>query len=350
MQQVKRHMTHRGPVLGIETDISAIEDWRPVVTQVRETILNYHLVGSHCLAERAPLPRKALACMPTQDEVEDTADRAIGAIRSGRLIDFGSWTNDIIKHGGLRGGPLFMRGVLAHPFGVPYVFMHTWEFGTSVYLVNPLEGNEPAGATECIELQPMMISATRVLMIADRMTLHPRLEGGGMAWPGDPNKYYCSAIPSVWRFLPGAEELNQGMPPPNAAAGNVLDPLMTMLLIINTRNIPRETIAVADKLQKARARNGKEPIPPYQRVDSVPYVTAVNLRRAKGKKEPKGGTHASPVFHLRMGHLRHYPNGIIKHIPDALVNATEETKRAFIQGGRTHYTVKPESDPVRQKV
>lgn len=324
-------------VHGFETTVNEVGPWAPIVTQVREAILKGHVVGGHMFHEMLP-PALVKRLAPNQQDVEEIAEGCNDAARAGRLIDFGVWTNDVIKHAGNRGGPLYGRGAIGHPFSRSYVFMHTWEESTSVYLVNPLEPDKLAGGDcECIELQPASISGEKVLVISDRIILQP---------PADPEqqkdykKYHCAAIPSLWRYVPGAEAMNGGVEPANAAAGNVLDPLMTALLILSTRGIQRETVAVSDKLQKARAKNNKPPIPPYDRVFSAPYVTAIQARRARGRVEPKGGTHASPTPHLRMGHVRQYASGVQCFVRDALVNMTEDAKKAWLTGNRSHYSVK----------
>ena len=69
-----------------------------------------------------------------------------------------------------------------------------------------------------------------------------------------------------------------------------------------------ETIAANPKLNEARARRNKPPMPPYRQVDSASYVTAV-MQRIEHVKKPATGTHASPIMHVRQGHCRHYQTG-----------------------------------------
>ena len=334
MEKPRFHDTPQGRVIGFEASMRDISEWKPVITQIREAILQYMVVGSHVIAKS--LPPEVAQYSPGQQTVEHIAECCFNAVSAGRLIDFGDWTNEVICHGGNRGGPLYGRGAIGHPFGKPYVFVHTWEASTSAYMVNPLEPGKLAGGDcEVIELQPVKMRETCALMIADQVLLQPDDDVEKLScW----NKYSCHAIPSVWRFMPGAEEINKG-PPGNAAAGNTLDPLMTALLILNTRGIARSTVSVSDKLQRARMKNGKPPIPPYDQVDSRLYVTAIQNRLNKGRKEPRGGHHASPIGHLRMGHPRTYANGVTTFVRDALVNMTDDAKAAFSQ--RSHYTVKP---------
>lgn len=69
-----------------------------------------------------------------------------------------------------------------------------------------------------------------------------------------------------------------------------------------------ETIAANPKLNEARARRNKPPMPPYRQVDSASYVTAVT-QRIEHVKKPATGTHASLIMHVRQGHWRHYQTG-----------------------------------------
>jgi hypothetical protein len=236
-------------------------------------------------------------------------------------------------HGGNRGGPLYTKGLIGNPFREPWLFMHTWEGATAVYLVNLLERDKPAGGEcEIVELNPARLEGFNALMMGDRVFLEPR--------PDEPQKYHAHAIPSIWRYLPGMEAMNGGKSPESAAAGNVLDPLMTALLILSTKGIARSTVTTSEKLAKARAKARKPPIPPYDVVDSRPYVTAIMARKARGRTEAKGGHHASPVPHFRMGHVRTLESGVQTFVRDALVNMTEDAKRAWMTG-RSHYVVKP---------
>jgi hypothetical protein len=75
-------------------------------------------------------------------------------------------------------------------------------------------------------------------------------------------------------------------------------------------------------------------------VDQKPGAQAQKLRRLRGKKplftykiititgkkkqsQPRGGTHASPVTHLRRGHWRHYKSGKRSWVEAALINGKD---------------------------
>jgi len=320
-----------------EMPLSDLKPWSPGVAGVRDAVQHDRVAGAHFSGMPIP-PEVAYRILPREHEVERIADMARDAVRAGRLIDFGLWSNDVIKFGGKRGGPLYARRALTQPFRDTWILMHRWDQNeTAVYLVYPLEPDAPAGDFEAVELQPVTTPIGTTLMIGDRIYLEGR--------DNQYDKYHCAAIPSVWRYFPysdnGMSVDGSAGTPEGAAAGNVLDPIMTGLLILSTRGVERETVTCPPKLARARAKSRKPPIPPYDRVNSSPYITAITARLAgqKGTRESKGGTHASPIPHLRMGHPRTYANGRVSMVRDALVNMSEEAKAGF-RSQRTHYEVR----------
>lgn len=315
--------------LHIPTDLRDIGHWRnPTIPQIRDTIQAGYVAGSQFPAMRG-VGKQFEA---TQTEVENIGEAALEAVRAGRLIDFGYLPNAALIEGGVRGGPLYTRGALGHPFRDPWVFCHSWEEAYTVYLVSLVDFDQPAGGRcEVTELQPVTVKDRRLFLIGDRALLDPDMEV-------DDSKYAALSVPSPWRFVPGLEEINNGKPPEEAAAGNVLDPLMTALLILNTNGVERQTIRADAKLNRAREKARKPPIPPYDRVHAAPYVTAILARgRPRQRGEGQGGTHASPIPHLRRGHLRSYPNGHKTFIRDSLVRVSPEARAAWMQQ-RSHYT------------
>lgn len=330
--------------LGFTFNLDEMEHWHANLGEIREVIQKYRIVGTGGIEG---LPPEARRFATSYRDVELVSEWCFEAVRTGRLFDFGAWTNDVIIYGGNRGGPLYSKGLIGLPFRDPWLFVHRWEpvpgrWAASVYLVVPLEPDHPdgGGEVEVVELDTIRVRAGNLLMISDRAVLYPNNEEDG-------TKYHCAATPSPWRFLAGMEVMNESqkpgegskiLKPENAAAGNVLDPLVTALLILSTRGIARETVTVSPKLQKARARNGKPPIPPYERVASSAYVTAITSRKARGRRADGRGTHASPVCHLRLGHPRIYSKtGKTIFVRDALVGGTDEAREQF---QRSHYAVR----------
>lgn len=326
---------------GLEVDARSIGPWRPTVAGVREAALRWHVTAAD-FSQQMPLDPLGKLFMPRLHEIEAIADATRDAVTYGRVIDFGFLPNEVIKFGGMRGGPLWNSGAYGQPFREPWVLYHTWDYepggphAVAVYLVSLADLDNPCGDCEVVELQPTQFGEEqRVLLICDRVIFE--------ADPDSPladAKYRCRSAPAMLRYLngPGSDRINQGTTPEGAAAGNCGDPLMTALMILNTRGIERETVEPPPKLNKSRMRSGKPPIPPYDRIDSGPYVTAI-LSRRRPRGEPKGGTHASPTPHIRLGHPRTYANGSRSLIRDTLVNVTDEARAAF-QRSRSHYVIR----------
>ncbi|MBN8182021.1 hypothetical protein [Roseibium aggregatum] len=78
-----------------------------------------------------------------------------------------------------------------------------------------------------------------------------------------------------------------------------------------------EHVSVPPKLAKARARRGKPPLAGHYRLTDA-YRTALQFERS-GKRPAQGGTHASPIPHLRRGHMRRLADGKLVNVRDCMV-------------------------------
>ena len=316
----------------LEIDLSDMDEWKPSMAMVRDTVLANLILEPGGMVNK---PYKAV-----QSEVDNICEMSMEAVKAGRAVHLGHLPNQAIKDMGDHGGPLYNQGGLPQPFSHPWLFMHSWDGGpalqrsaVAVYMVNPTFG--PDGDTagcEIVELQPIRINRGNVLLIGDRILLDAPTGEELRA------KYHCIAVPSFMRFLPGMEPINNGMSPEEAAAGNLLDPLMAAFLLLNAEGVGRRTVAPAEKLQRARIKNRKSPLPSHIEVDSAPYVTAI-LARREGRKLSQGGHHASPVPHIRRGHVRVYASGQRSIIRETLVNVTADARSAFVSK-RSHYEVR----------
>ncbi len=105
-------------------------------------------------------------------------------------------------------------------------------------------------------------------------------------------------------------------------------------MILNTKGVPQKTVEPDVKLNKARVKNGKNPLLPYIAVDTETYITA--LRETERMESEGGGTHRSPRPHLRRAHLRHLQSGVIIPIQAMIVNGSADVKLAM----REKYIVK----------
>jgi hypothetical protein len=286
--------------------------------------------------------------MPTGNELNTITQMVQHAVSRGQLLNFGYWPNDMIKASAKHAGKLYVQGALAHPFSSPYIILHTWDDKTnppplqgdrtvaSAYLVNPYpdSGDGLCIDFEAMELEGITVKGDRCLGVGDRLTLDA-MESKQC------DGYAVNIVPFILRF-PADIIASFGIrakDPMRAAAANVLDPVMTALGILATRGVKSETIQASDKFIKARKKLGRSVPPPYRKIDSKPYVTAIMARKEREPRESQGGTHASPKPHIRMGHFRHYKSGEKSFVHDTLVNATEEMKNKFVSS-RSHYTVK----------
>ena len=260
------------------TDSSEYLNWTPTPESVRHTVLGGQICGTFPFANTMTMPEELTAMLPTIYEIMDITEGCAAAINAGQLIDFGFWSNAAIKNAGRRGGELYAQGLLRHPFTDPWMFMHSWDPRVpmqvySVYFVNPLEPGTPNGDYECVELCPMRLGRETVLTINDRVSYERARQ------PLTSTEQFQAIVrPSAIRFLPRAGELINGhRSAASAAASNVLDPLMCALLMLATPGVVRRRIDVSEKLQRARLRSHKPPIPPYERVDSQAFVAAMAI-------------------------------------------------------------------------
>ena len=322
-----------------EIGAESIRKWTPGISAIRTTILK-GLVVSTVLPDGTQWPSADVSA--TENDIDVVSDLAIQAVNSGRVVHLGHLPNEAIVTAGNYGGPLYSVGGLASPFEHPWIFVHTWEErggprATAVYLVNPvrLETGDDGGY-EVVELQPCVAEDEECLIVGDRALLQPPNQQEAHA-----AKYHCFVVPSPYRLLPDLVGINNGKSPEAAAAGNVLDPFMAALLLLNTDGVARTTITASEKLNKARAKSGKPPIPPHDVIDSGPYVTALIARHSGQAAVPGGGHHASPIAHIRRGHFRNYATGQRTFIRETLVNVTEDARRSFVSK-RSHYTAPTE--------
>ena len=335
-------------IFGQEMKYGIDIEWRPTVTQMRDAVLNYRVVGLNTAGLKL-LPEAAQSAA-SQDEVQRISSLARTAMQAGRVIDFGHLPNLVIAECAKRGGRMWNMNALGFPFSDPWICYHTWDHkvlwhgkdpapyklpdvrAVAVYLVNQPNDTD----FEVCELQPLVMESEQLLLIGDR--------GVFMRPPNNSGYDQISAIaPSMFRFIVDDEWRalqNNGLSPQQAASANIGDPVVCCLLILATRGVERETIRAPEKLQRARAKSRKPPIPNYDRVMTEPYVTAILSRGHRERGEGLGGHHASPQVHIRRGHPREYATGRSVWIPDTLVNATDE-QRASFKANRTHYEVRP---------
>ena len=113
-----------------------------------------------------------------------------------------------------------------------------------------------------------------------------------------------------------------------AALGSLADGVAAMTMILATKGVGARREPAPARLNAKREKLGKPPYPSITHVDARAYFDAM-------QRTALGGTHASPVPHLRRGHVRTYQDGRKTWVRSALVNcrSLEEAQQ------RDHYEV-----------
>ncbi len=104
-------------------------------------------------------------------------------------------------------------------------------------------------------------------------------------------------------------------------------------LALATDGVPRETFKASSLINAERARKGKPRVPTVTRVNFAAYLAAI--------EQTDKGHHASPVPHLRRGHIRRLEDGRRVWVRDCLVNASPDVRTVR----RDKYVVNPPEVP-----
>jgi hypothetical protein len=297
--------------LDVETSsamLRNIEPWlRPTFDQVRSLVMSGDMLVLAPQAEGVNgRVAKMFGAMP------DGFDMTITA---GRSFDLGHLPNEVIKIEAKRGCELFEAGHIGHPFSEPYVLYHTWEQGGSLLLVDAMDwhkathGHFPPGTFMVCEAQPVKIGIRSALIIGD--IAHVSLDS-------KTNRYFGFVERNALAEMVPEDHRSDGA----EALGNLAEPVMAAMLLLATDGVAVEKIDPPAKLNKARVKARKAAIPSHWRVATEGYVTALS-QRGKRRSEPGNGHHASPIPHLRRGHVRNlseYHGGGKRWIRDALIN------------------------------
>lgn len=96
-------------------------------------------------------------------------------------------------------------------------------------------------------------------------------------------------------------------------------------LMLNTGNLPRRVDEPSEKLIRARKRAGKLPPKRVTHIDAQEYITAL-VGGGNRPSLPQGGTHASPIAHVRRGHVHTLRNGVKKWFQPMWVAGSPESR------------------------
>jgi hypothetical protein len=225
-------------------------------------------------------------------------------VADGCMIDFGRIPNEVIKRESVASRTLFESGELAHPYP-NWLGVTNWEGGYNGYLVVPHP--VAAKAILVIEMYGLRTPVTQMgdcILIYDMVSVEVAAVGQTMVTP-TPMRYPAGHVETL------LEQRNRG--------SNSLDPLVTMLRLLADASIPITHAEPPVKLNRARAKHGKDPIPGHSTVHTRDYVTGYQTH-ASGKRTAQGGHHASPVAHWRRGHMRHLKSGSVVAVRSSKIN------------------------------
>jgi len=246
-------------------------------------------------------------------------------VAEGRMIDFGFIPNEIIKTESLRSRLMFESNEFQHPYPT-WLATTSWEGGFNGYFISapgdPLDPATPMGwkwkgATLVVELYGVSIPGVGdVVILYDMVSI--KVYG--------PDQTRVS--PATMRVPPGLDTSELTLA---GRGANSLDPLVTMLRLLADASIQIVDKPAPEKLNKARARQGKHPIPGYTVVATKDYVAEFNQSHRTASRIDRGGHHASPVPHWRRAHHRHLADGRVVTVKSSKVNwrDSDELHRMF---------------------
>ena len=296
-------------IVSLDKDLSEamlrnIEGWdRPTFTQVRQRVLDREIIVP-LMEDGEERDKEIFSALP---------EMYYQTVAAGRAFDLGHLPNEMIVREAKRAGVLLHGNHIDHPFSNAYVLYHTWEGGGSLLLVDPSDwhastsGRLPPRTFAVAEIQPVTVLGRPLLMMADLGYVAPQSSTG---YTGIIIRSALSQL--VEKVASNVETL-----------AHLAAPVMAALLLLATDGVAVERIEASVKLNKARAKSRKPAIPPHWRVATADYITAITPRQRQRDGEGGGGHHASPIPHLRRGHLRklsEYHGGGERWIRDSLVN------------------------------
>jgi hypothetical protein len=278
---------------------------------------------------------------PDSDLAQDAESR-INSISTAQVFDFGRVPEEVLKEQAIRSGPLMHEGFVRPP----YEYVLYWYTLTDIEY--PIEGQTsidyvtlvfqkdagaepkdnvyrvvdfvraPPGFADSVNARqdrdlpkvPRGHSVFALLAIGDIMPLEPDRWNGTLSWQS------------------GTQHLTEEQK--SRSVGALADGVAGLSMLLCTDNIGLRHEPAPRKLNAKRAKSGRPPYP------GVTYVNVGQYLRAR-ENTARGGTHASPVPHLRRGHRRTYANGKTIWIRDTLVNCRSLDEAAK----REKYKVQP---------
>lgn len=228
-------------------------------------------------------------------------------IQHAQHFDFGNVEADRFRSEGARAALLVQSGHLSIPFSA-VIYWYNVEIDNDMYRVATLASKIKEGEKEWLLIADFYRSDAKIHAMLDpknQFKYSYVLEAAGcFVSRGDGSVWSGNIVDS----LADPED----MVAMRRQASSLADGVSVLSLILNTKGIPKNEVVPAAKIQQKREKNGRLPLPTVTHIDTRFY------RRADANVGQ--GHHASPVPHLRRGHIRNLHNGSTIWIKDTLVN------------------------------
>jgi len=295
-----------------------------------------------------------------QDDTEEATqaglESAITLLRQGRLI----WLDevpplDVLERESGRGQQMFFDGFIRHPFQDGYILA----FNNSSF-----NRENAAGMKEFAEVFEKL--GVTDAASGHVMVIEPRAAEKDDLGPPKVDVFAFAAMevqgeklltPSV-EFIFHVTKDGLKAEDPDGLDDAFLEPQQRLavnhlrhqcshmlfygLMILNTEFVPIEAVPAPEKLNKQRVKSGKDPLPGFTKVHTEDYITALTGKPKARSEDAQGGTHASPVPHLRRGHRRWLDAEHTRStwVRDSLVNVRKQVfgdrTRSFYDASKLH--------------
>lgn len=229
-----------------------------------------------------------------------------GVLDEGRIFDLGAFDNSDHLHGRVREIVEGLKDHVGQPFD-----LHPWAFSYEITTFHQDGKRSPMRVVGLVWPQK-----DQSVLVRDYLAT-PR----GLRFTKDTLFRHTTSGTTV-TVRPTADPETDVE---DLAAGSFYPPAIA---ILNTRGCHIEQKGAPSIANAKRKRQGKPLTPSHYKVDSSEYFTALS---STDGTVSTGGTHASPIPHLRRAHERTLPNGKRIWIPSALVNVRSEGDFAFVE-------------------
>ena len=233
-----------------------------------------------------------------------------GILEEGRIFSFGQLENSEELNGRVTNVVEGLRDHIGQPFD-----LHPWAFVLEISAFERTGVAFPASFIELIypQVDGSILVESHIgmkgrILVQDRFVFRHTSEGTKITVPPDQRPATTVSAPRLSQY-------------PLAIA------------ILNTRGCSIDLKQAPSIANKRRVRQGKHPLPAHYDVDAAEYLTALRTER---DSQDRGGTHASPIPHLRRAHERVLGNGKRIWVSSSLVNVRNEGDISFVEK-RTAY-------------